>query len=82
MRIVEQKQYKARTPHRCTWCGEAILAGLPYVRLRGVYEREPFVNKFHPECKEAADIDYQELGEGFEAFTMKRGIAACRNNSP
>ena len=41
---------KARKKHRCTYCGEAILAGEEYVYQSGVYDGAWYTNKMHPEC--------------------------------
>jgi hypothetical protein len=43
---------KARRPHRCTYCGEAIPVGTQYEHQTGVYDGRWFTNKMHSECFE------------------------------
>lgn len=52
---------KARTQHRCSYCGEPIHQGEVYQRQTGMYDGRWFCNKFHPEC--ADDLDASGGGE-------------------
>jgi hypothetical protein len=45
---------KARTEHRCTWCGQKILQGEKYLRWASYDGGYCDTNKMHPECHEAA----------------------------
>jgi hypothetical protein len=48
---------KARKPHRCTNCGEAIEQGEDYVRWASYDDGQCFTNKMHPECLESLQDD-------------------------
>ena len=43
---------KARKPHRCTYCGEAINAGDTYAYQTGNWDGRWFESKMHDECFE------------------------------
>lgn len=45
---------KARKPHTCDWCGEAILRGVEYHHST-VWDLGPQSWKAHAECAEAAE---------------------------
>lgn len=70
--LIGESKQRARKAHRCSWCGQPIDVGDEYVRVRGVFEGYPLVNKFHPECDAAAAADYQEWGEGFMPYENQR----------
>jgi hypothetical protein len=56
-----QIQVKARKPHRCSWCGEAIPTGEFYTRWYSVNEDgHGATSKMHGECVNALE----EEGEG------------------
>lgn len=62
--LIGETAQKAKKEHRCTWCGQQIPVGESYVRRRGVFEGEPQVDKFHPECDErSAEICAEEGGQ-------------------
>jgi hypothetical protein len=61
MYITPQETFTARKEHRCTWCGEKIVAGEQYTRWMSVDAGEAFSNKMHGECLDAAS--YDENGE-------------------
>jgi hypothetical protein len=63
---------KARKPHRCIWCGEAIVIGETYRHWRGKWEGEVMSNDWHKECDAAAANSDAEL-EGFEPYSFARG---------
>jgi hypothetical protein len=46
----EIKLTRARKPHICTSCGEAIDAGDRYTRWNSCDDDEWFTSKMHPEC--------------------------------
>lgn len=55
---IEDKLVKARKPHRCYCCGQAIAIGEIYLRRFGYGEDGPQSFRFHPECeKETRDWD-------------------------
>ena len=51
---------KAKKPHRCTYCGEAINKGEQYTFQKGNYDGRWFESKMHDECFE----DMAETGDG------------------
>ena len=51
---------KAKKPHKCSYCGEAINSGDTYCFQKGNYDGEWFESKMHPECMD----DLNENGEG------------------
>lgn len=44
---------RARKPHRCAWCGEAIASGDEMIKHAGAVAGERFVINHHPECAAA-----------------------------
>lgn len=62
---------KARTEHRCIWCGEKIESGEYYFHWRGIFEGNISSNDWHKECNAAADS--VDLHDGFEPHFHKRG---------
>jgi hypothetical protein len=48
----ETKLTRARKPHICTSCGEAIDTGGQYARWNSCVDDAWFTNKMHPECLE------------------------------
>jgi hypothetical protein len=50
---------KAKKDHRCTYCGEPILKGDPYLRWKSVGEDGWFTSKMHSECHQ----DHCESGD-------------------
>jgi hypothetical protein len=57
---------RARKQHACSWCGQKIEAGDSYDNQAVIFEGEMCVNKFHPECGEAAQEAGREEGGCFE----------------
>jgi len=51
------EKLKARKPHRCTSCGEAIAIGEAYYRWRSYECGDAGTHKMHPECYEMHDAD-------------------------
>jgi hypothetical protein len=74
----------ARKQHVCSWCGQKIEPAARYVRQAVVFEGDMCMNKFHPECDEAAT----EMGraEGgcfeFQPGENERPQAAVSTNTP
>nr|WP_319566271.1 hypothetical protein [uncultured Rhodoferax sp.] len=60
--------HKARKPHRCTNCGQAINPGDTYIRWAS-FDDGACTNKMHPEC--LADLKANSDGE-FE-YTLYGG---------
>lgn len=54
---------KARKPHRCIWCGEAIHVGAVYLDERSVYDGNIQRHRWHPECQEYANREVFGMGE-------------------
>jgi hypothetical protein len=59
---------KARSPHKCTWCGEQILSGERYVRISAIFDGEFQTSKFHDECNDACLEEARYEGGNFEFF--------------
>lgn len=57
MRLIGKLERVAKLQHQCTWCGEFIIPTERYVRMVFVFEGELDINKFHLECKAAADAE-------------------------
>lgn len=71
---------KARKPHRCTNCGEAIPAGSEYKRWMSVETGDrAYSNKMHPECLSSLQDD--AIGGEFEymPFSGERPILVGSN---
>ncbi len=56
-------QRKAAKPHRCIWCGEAILPGEVYEEQRGIFEGKHQLNRWHLECSAAFSEDVAQGGD-------------------
>ncbi len=50
MYSTEPETRKARKPHICSYCGEAILVGEQYKRWTSIDDSKAYQNKMHPEC--------------------------------
>ena len=48
---IEDKDVKARKPHRCFLCCEPIPVGTTYRRRVGIDENGPVTTHMHPECE-------------------------------
>lgn len=80
---VRHEHRKARKEHRCTWCGQKILAGEKYHFFVVIYEGEAQSNKFHPECEEdlqAAITD--QRGGCFEFLPGEQERPKVMNETP
>jgi hypothetical protein len=80
--LIANSTQKAKKEHRCTWCGQQILVGDEYVRIRGVFEGEPQTDKLHPECDDAASEYFREWGadEGYSPYENERPEKVTANN--
>jgi hypothetical protein len=58
----ECETLKARKPHRCMSCGEAIAAGETYKRWRTYDGGDAGTNKMHPECLAMHQADADKYG--------------------
>ena len=56
------KHIKARKPHRCEWCGQAIAAGESCYNYRGMWQEEWQNWYMHPECEEVYSLNYDPDG--------------------
>lgn len=70
--LLLSKTRTARKTHRCIWCGEAINAGEKYIDHRYIGEDGPALDRYHPECDEAASRS--DTGDGFNAYQFIRGL--------
>lgn len=65
---LEDKRVRARKPHRCFMCGEAVGAGEEYVRRKGVGDGGVESFAMHPECESESssweDADWECFFEG------------------
>lgn len=72
--LISSEVRKARTPHRCIWCGQPIIAGETYRHERSTFCGEFQVQDWHPECDAAfAEIVHAEGGEAeFDPWSNDR----------
>jgi hypothetical protein len=47
--LIAREERKARTLHRCIWCGERIALGDSYVHERSIFEGDPQCHDWHLE---------------------------------
>ena len=45
-----ETRQKARKPHRCNWCGEAIEIGTEYARWYSIVDGDGATNRAHVKC--------------------------------
>ena len=65
---------KARSEHRCCWCGETIEKGETYYRWFCVFEGSANTLKMHPECEHAESKLYIETDEHeWDDYSFTRG---------
>jgi len=57
--LLDQRQSKARKPHRCTWCGQTIEPGEVYHFASGICDGDFQRDKMHLVCRQAMDRDMQ-----------------------
>ena len=76
MKCTKSKYIKAaRLSHRCSWCGQPIDIGQPYIRWR-YFGDEPTTCKVHPECHEVIMEDAYEWGnEEWTLYDHPRGLS-------
>lgn len=73
---------KARKPHRCYWCGEAINPGDTYVRWAWAGDDGVTTIHCHPECEAAwATLGWDQNEVGFAEYsrgcTCENGRCEC-----
>ena len=66
-----QETLKARKPHKCTNCAEAIEPGEAYVRWTTM-DGACFVSKMHPECLDALQEDAGEWEWEYTPYSGER----------
>lgn len=72
-RVLSSYEVRARKPHRCEWCSEAILVGATYWRDTGKFDDDFQSLAYHIECYEAS-MDVDGLDDvGFVPGTFQRG---------
>jgi len=64
MELLSSGERKARKPHRCFWCNNAIKTGERYYREAQVYCGDFSEIKCHILCKKVADIWHTEYVSG------------------
>ena len=69
---------EARKTHLCVWCGGDILPGTFFVRDVGSMDGDLQVNKYHPDCWDAAVANPEIWGDSFDPGSFKRGTAEER----
>lgn len=73
--LISSEVRKARKPHRCIWCGQAIVAGESYRHERSTYDGQFQVQDWHPECDGAFAEEIRHQGGGeleFEPYDNER----------
>ncbi len=72
--VLLKKQVKCRKAHRCIWCGEIIEAGATVPFCKYVFDGAIHNDHYHLECWAVLlEYDWCADGEGFDAYTFKRG---------
>lgn len=76
-------EVKARKPHWCWWCGEAIERGAKYFRWTWSDGDGLLTCKAHPECREAwfelgEEVEFAEFSRG---CCCERGFCKCKGDS-
>lgn len=66
--------HRARTQHKCIWCGGVINKGDLYDRVVGIYEGEFQDDCYHPDCKLACKDYFRNnpYEEDFEPYEQER----------
>ena len=76
MHNTKAETLKARKPHRCTSCGEAIAVGKQYARWVS-FDDSAYTNKMHPECLAAHHADARKYGSSggweYQPYSYTRG---------
>lgn len=81
--LISSEVRKARKPHRCIWCGEAISPGETYRHERSTFDGEFQAQDWHPECDDAfaEEIRYQGGSElEFDPYENKRPSVSQRSD--
>lgn len=65
----------ARKNHRCTYCGDPIIAGDKYYTWESV-DDSWFHSKMHPECVDALYDDYEDSFDEYQPFDNERPVGA------
>lgn len=73
--LLSKQKHKAIKEHECIWCGENILKGIEYYKTAGIFDGEFRHEKWHIECRVAAEEDYDWQDEIFDPYSFKRGTA-------
>ncbi len=61
----------AKKKHHCIWCGQFILPGEAYHDERSVFDNMIQRHRWHPECYEAAQQEFED-GPEFNAWENPR----------
>lgn len=64
--LISCEMRKARKPHRCIWCGEAIAVGDSYEYERSIFDGKPQSHHWHPECLKAMHSEAADEGGSLE----------------
>lgn len=74
--LLSETKPVARKEYRCIWCPEKILKGEKHLHERSKYDGRFQDHRWHPECREAADLFFREYGEEhFFPHDCKRGTS-------
>ena len=80
--VLNDSEVTARKRHKCIWCGDWIEAGEKYYQQSGIFDGEPFRNRYHSGCHagmlELHRIDGYAIEDGFSPYSFKRGTAEER----
>ncbi len=83
MEFYEQKEHRARKPHKCEMCGGEIKPGELYSCETGKWDGDFFVRKMHPECVAVLneycaevdnEFDYDSIAEYWREHYCERCV--------
>jgi hypothetical protein len=70
--LIAKEERRARKPHQCIYCYQAIAIGERYFHERCLFEGEPQSNQWHPECWDAF-LEIVHAEGGYAEYTPGEG---------
>ena len=68
-----EKEVKAKKPHKCIWCGQAIEIGNTYCHEKSIYDGNFQNHKWHKECWTSSKKYFLEGEQEFLPYSNERG---------